>query len=79
MALEKLDEEGFVFIDGNNNPYWCRMYYGKPMLMRWHEGNKAWVTYREITQSEVWACEEMKIPDEQASIYHQKHDKFING
>jgi hypothetical protein len=79
MALEKLDEKGFVFIDGNNRPYWCRMYYGKPVWMRWNEGTKSWITYREITQSEVWQSELMKIPDEQANIYHEKHDKFING
>lgn len=77
MALEQLDEKGFVFIDGNSRPYWCRMYYNEPWFMYWHEGNKSWVTLRKVTQTEVWQANEMAISDELAEIYHEQHRKFI--
>lgn len=71
MVLQKLDEDGFVFIDGNNRPYWCRMYGDKPWWMYWHEGQKSWVTLRQVNQTEVWSANEMAISDEQAEQYHK--------
>ena len=74
-----LDEKGFVFIDENNRPYWCRMYYDNPWWMYWHENQKSWVTYRKVTQGEVFACSQMKISEDLAEIYHKQHEKFIGG
>ena len=79
MALEKLDEKGFVFIDKNNRPYWCRMYFDTPWFMYWNDGEKAWVTLRQVTQTEVWAAHEMAIPDYQAELYHKQHEKFVSA
>lgn len=79
MALEKLDEKGFVFIDGNSRPYWCRMYGDAPWFMYWHEAQKSWVTYRQVNQAEVWQAHQMAIPDEHAEMYHKLHRKFIGA
>jgi len=73
MALEQLDEKGFVFIDGNNRPFWCCMYHGTPWIMYWNDGQKAWVTLRQVNQTEIWQANEMAIPDDQAEIYHKQH------
>jgi hypothetical protein len=77
MTLEQLDEKGFVFIDENNRPFWCRMYGGRPWFMRWHEGQKSWVTLKPVNQMDVWMAHEKKISDEQAELYHKKHEEFI--
>ena len=74
--MKVLDEKGFVFIN-NEKPYWCTIYCDEPWLMYWHESNKAWVTFRKINQSEIWAANKLKLSDEQAQIYHDLHEKFI--
>ncbi len=76
--MKTLNEKGFVFIDKNNRPYWCCIYHEIPMFMYWHEGQKSWVTLREVNQTEIWQANEMKIPSWQAEIYHEQHNKFIN-
>ena len=75
--MDILDEKGFVFIDGNNKPFWCRMYGGSPWYMYWHEGQKSWVTLREVNGSEVMVAHESAISNEQAEIYHKQHKEFI--
>lgn len=77
--METLDEKGFVFIDHKNRPYWCRMYFDEPWIMYWHEGQKSWVTLRTVTQSEIWKFNSMAISDEQTEIYHNQHQKYLNG
>jgi hypothetical protein len=79
MALEKLDEKGFVFIDDNSRPYWCRMWGDEPWFMYWNDGQKSWVTLRRANQTDIWMANEKKIPDEQAQIYHDLHEKFIGA
>ncbi len=76
--MEHLDKKGFVFLDGNNNPYWCRMYGDSPWFLRWHEAQKSWVTYRQCDQMEVWGAQEMSLPENEAQLYHDLHEKFIN-
>lgn len=39
---------------------------------------KNWVTLREVTQGEVFACSQMKISEDLAEIYHEQHKKFIS-
>ena len=77
--MEKLDEKGFVFIDGNSRPYWCRLWGGVPWFMYWNDSQKSWVTLREVNQTEVWAANEMAISDEMAEIYHKQHREFVGA
>ncbi len=74
--MEKLDEKGFVFIDDNNKPYWCRMWGDEPWFMYWHEGQKSWVSLRKVSQQEIWFAHALKIPDDQAQVYHDQHEEF---
>ena len=76
--METLDEKGFVFLDGNNRPYWCRMYGGNPWYMYWHEGQKSWVTLRRVNGSEVMIAHVKALPEYMAEIYHKQHNDFIN-
>lgn len=75
----ELNEKGFVFIDENKRPYWCRIYSGAPWFMYWHEAQKSWVTLREVSQTEVWQANKMAIPEEQAETYHKRHKEFLSG
>ncbi len=52
--MNELNEKGFVFIDDRNRPYWCRLYGNHPWIMYWHEAQKSWVTYKKVTQLEIW-------------------------
>ena len=38
-ATVRLDEPGFIFLDGHNRPYLARMYHGVPWLFYWHVEN----------------------------------------
>ncbi len=76
--MEILDKKGFVFLDGNNRPYWCRMYGDDPWFMYWNEGQKSWVTYRQVNGSEVMIAHENALSEEIAEIYHKQHEEFIN-
>jgi hypothetical protein len=69
--LQELDEKGFVFLDDANRPYWCRMYHGNPWIMSWHEDEGHWVTYRQVTQTEIWSFPH-NLTDEQQEIYHRQ-------
>ncbi len=75
--LRTLDENGFVFIDAKDMPYWIAMRYGKPMMAYWHEGQKSWVNLRQVTQTEIWQMNENAISDELAEIYHTQHRKSM--
>ena len=77
--MEMLDEKGFVFIDECNKVYWCCIYNSEPWFMYWHEGNKAWVTYRKANQTDIFLANENAISNELAETYHEKHREFING
>lgn len=72
---ETLDEKGFVSIIGNK-PYWVKLNGLKiPWLHYWN--NPGWVTLRQLTQSDIWAYANFKIPEDQAQVYHDKHKEFI--
>jgi len=68
--MEKLDEKGFVFIDGNGLPFHVRMWGGTPWLFYWHPDNK-WVSLCEINQNEIWIFNENAISKKQAEVYHK--------
>lgn len=70
MKPELLDENGFVFIDDNSRPFWCRMWGDAPWFFYWN-GDKRWVSLRQVNQTEVWLANEKKIPQEQAEMYHK--------
>lgn len=74
--MEKLDEKGFVFIDNNNRPYWCRLYYGSPWFMYWHDAQKSWVTLKKVTELDVAFANGHKISEEMAEHYHKLHSEF---
>ena len=73
--MKKLNEKGFVFIDKNDRPYWCRIYGEKPWFMYWHDGQSSWVTLREVNQMDIFIAYESKISNAQAEIYHNEHEK----
>lgn len=72
-------EKGFVFLGADNKPYLCRMYYGRPWFMYWHEYDKAWVTLREVNQSDIWMARETVLLQEHQDYYHDLHQKFIDS
>lgn len=67
MALEELDEKGFVFLDHLSRPFWCRMYGDEPWFMYWH-ANQCWVTLRKCTQTEVWNANQKKLARDTANM-----------
>lgn len=72
----KLDEKGFVFIDGLNRPYLVRMYHDVPMSFYWHP-DKHWVTWRGFELSDIIAARGQKVlSEEQAQIYHNLHNEW---
>jgi len=77
FELAILNDKGFVFIDIDSKPYWCRMYDNAPWFLYWNEGQKSWVTLRKVNQTEIWQAYQRVIPKEQAEMYHSSHRKFI--
>lgn len=73
--MKELSEKGFVFIDDKNTPYWVRKWGNGAWIFYWHDGQKSWVSYRQINQSEVWEFNSRSIADDQAEIYHAQHKK----
>lgn len=76
QELEKLDEKGFVFIGSDGMPYWCRMYGKNPWFMYWHHAQNSWVTLKQVDQTDVWLANKNALPEDQANIYHDLHNKF---
>ena len=72
QGLLRLDEKGFVFIDGTGRPYHIRTWGGEPWLFYWHADDK-WTSLRIVSQAEVWAANEQALPNWQAELYHDKH------
>lgn len=72
-----LDEKGFVFIDRQNRPFWCRMLGGDPWVCYWH-AEQQWVTLRRVGMGDVAAARTMAIPEEQAEIYHRLHREYLD-
>ncbi|MDB6027544.1 MAG: hypothetical protein JWM68_3767 [Verrucomicrobiales bacterium] len=69
MEAPKID---FVFIDGTGKPFRVmEMSTGKIWLCRWHEGQKGWVTNREVEEQEVFTFLALAIPVEDALVYHR--------
>lgn len=68
--MKKLDEKGFVFLDGASRPYHVRMWGDDPWLFYWHADNK-WVSQRIVTQAEVWMFSAKRLSDEKAALYFQ--------
>jgi hypothetical protein len=66
--VEKLDEQGFVFLDDMSRPFLCCMWGDEPWLFNWSKGN-GWVSLRKVTQQEVWAFNERALPPDQAALY----------
>jgi hypothetical protein len=61
--LEKLDEKGFIFLDGNQKPFLVRMNGDTPWFFRLHPDNQ-WVSVRPANQTAVWAAYKTKVTDE---------------
>lgn len=40
-----LDEKGFVFLDDNGKPFWCRLWEGEAWMFYWHP-DKRWVSIK---------------------------------
>lgn len=76
--METLDEKGFVFIDLNYKPFWCRMWEDKPWFFYWHKGQKSWVSSRQVSQTDVLLASKRKVSEQEANLYHQLHERFIN-
>jgi hypothetical protein len=68
MALEKLDEKGFVFLDDNKRLYRCAMWGGQPWLFYWHDHQKTWVSLRQVSQMETWSFPH-NLTQEQQDLY----------
>lgn len=73
----KLDEKGFVFLDGHNRPYLARMYHSVPWLFYWHVENH-WVTLRRLTQADLWTLPHNLIQKQQ-DIYHRLNLNWMQG
>lgn len=71
---EMLDEKGFVFLDAQNKPFLIRMWEGTPWIFYWHV-DKHWVSLRQVNQMEIWVAVKEKLPDEQAEMYHNLHER----
>ena len=71
MALELLDERGFVFLDEERRPYRVKMWEGEPWLFYWLDSQKKWVSLRHVTQSEVWSFPD-NLTDEQQALYMEQ-------
>lgn len=66
----------FVFIDATGKPFRVlEMPTGKIWLCRWHEGQKNWVTDREIDEAETFRFLPLAIPQEDAAVYHRIADR----
>lgn len=72
--MEKLDEKGFIFLDGRGRPYLCALWGENPWLFYWHPDNH-WVSLRQVSQSEIWSMPHNLTADEQ-DVYHRLHDKY---
>lgn len=72
MGNKTLDERGFVFIDENSRPFWVCLYEETPFMFYWHPDGK-WVTYRQVSQGDVWQFSHKKLTNDQADLYHQHH------
>lgn len=70
MAVEKLDEKGFIFLDEADKPYLCRMIEDAPWLCYWHEGNKCFVTLREVNQTDIWNFPK-NLTEQEQNIYRE--------
>jgi hypothetical protein len=75
MELEPLDEKGFVFLDGQRRPYLVRMWGDKPWLFYWHPDNH-WVSYRQITQVEIWQFPR-NLSQEKQDVYHKINQEWM--
>lgn len=73
-ATQYLTEDGFVFLDAVNKPYWVRMWGGDAWLFYWHADN-SWVSLRKINQNEVFQASQARLPAEKADLYHELHKK----
>lgn len=74
---ESLDEDGFVFLNGNGRPLWCRLWEGEPWLFRWHVDNH-WVSWCKIEQDEIESFPR-NLSQLQQGLYHQQHKKWEEG
>lgn len=75
MAKE-LDKRGFVFIDDKSKAYWVGLWDGEPWMFYWHPDRK-WVSFRRVTQIDVFAFSVKRISEAEADIYHRQH--LANG
>lgn len=81
----ELDERGFIFLDANSQPYWCRIWGGAPWLFYLDSGNM-WVSVRRVTQMDIWSYPH-NLSENQQNIYRQAWERkaralmpeFIDG
>lgn len=71
--MEKLDEKGFIFLNTNDRPFKCCMYFNNPWLFYWHPDNK-WVTLRQVTQDEIF-----KLPRNLSKEHQEVYNKISEG
>lgn len=73
--MELLDEKGFVFLDKLRRPFKYAMYGDSPWLFYWHKHEKCWVTFRKVTQMEIWQFPR-NLTDEEQDIYHRLQEAW---
>ncbi len=76
--MDVLDEKGYVFIDGNNNPFHVKIWCDDPWLFYWHP-DKKWVSIRRLNGPDVMIMGQNKISESEAKIYHDLNDKDLTN
>lgn len=54
QEVQLMDEQGFVFLDERNRPYWCRLWGERAWLFSWSKERNNWVSLRPVEQMEIW-------------------------
>jgi len=71
----ELDTKGFVIIDSNRQPFCIKLLHGKPVMLKWIDKRKIWVTAGKLDESMISAWAKCAIPDEHAELYHKQHEE----
>ena len=72
-VIEKLDEKGFVFLDGLNRPIWVTMWRDEPWAMKWLDRRKKWVTMQKVSDPQIKRWRKHKMREDWAEMYHEQH------
>lgn len=70
-----LTEKGFVFLDEEDKPFYCRMWGKDAWLFYWIDSQKKWVSLRKITRDEIWNFSLGRLKNKDAEIYFASYCK----